>query len=146
MSSLPARRPESAPRDLPSAHDPADPLSSLPDATLDRMVAAAFAPLDKRAFGVAVGVAAAAVIIFVTVADLLVDPHRLFPLGLLGVYLRGYDVTLAGALIGALWMFGVGFVAGWFAAFARNVVLAIVLIVIRARLHLLQTRNILDHL
>lgn len=110
------------------------------------MVAVAFAPLDKRAFGVAVGVAAAAAIAALTIADLLVDPHRLFPLGLLGVYLHGYDVTLAGALIGALWMFGVGFVAGWFAAFVRNAVMAIVLIVIRARLHLLQTRNILDHL
>jgi hypothetical protein len=39
-----------------------------------------------------------------------------------------------------------GFVAGWFAAFVRNVALAVWLMVIRIRTNLVETRDFLDHI
>jgi hypothetical protein len=40
----------------------------------------------------------------------------------------------------------VGFVAGWFFAFCRNLVLAFSVFLIRARAELNQTRDFLDHI
>lgn len=124
----------------------ADPLANVPEASLERTVKLAFAPLHKRAFGVAVGVTAALALGVLTLVHAVVDPGHEFPLGLLTVYLSGYSVSPFGALVGAGWAFGVGFVAGWFAAFTRNAVLALIIVVTRARLQLVQTRDLLDHL
>jgi hypothetical protein len=48
--------------------------------------------------------------------------------------------------IGAVWGFGVSFIAGWFAAFCRNLALAISAFVIRTRAELDSTREFLDHI
>ncbi len=111
----------------------------------ERTVAVIFASLHKRAFGVAIGTAAAVALLALTLADLAGDPTQRFPLGLLSNYLRGYEVSVAGSLIGAAWGFGVGFVAGWFVAFTRNLVLTLWLVVARAKLHLAQSQDLLDH-
>lgn len=104
-----------------------------------------FAPLDKRAFGAAIGVAGAMTIAGVTVLDLLV-PHPWLGLGLLREYLAGYSVSWPGALIGAAWGFGVGFCAGWLLAFIRNLTLALSLFLIRSRAELDEASDFLDHI
>ena len=122
--------------------------------TLDRDVAAdplppsasyLFAPLDKRALGVAVGVAAALCIAGVTAVDLLLTNP--WPgLRLLGQYFAGYTVSWTGALVGAAWGFAVGFCAGWLLAFIRNLTLALSLFMLRTRAELDETSDFLDHI
>jgi hypothetical protein len=106
----------------------------------------AFAPLHKRAFGVAVGVAGAALMTLVTLAGMFVPGADAFPLFLLNEYFRGYSVTWTGLLVGAFWGFVVSFVAGWFAAFCRNLALAISAFMIKTRAELESTREFLDHI
>lgn len=105
-----------------------------------------FAPVDKRAFGVAIGAAAAAGLIGLTVFQLVVHPNPSVDLALLAQYFAGYSVSWPGMAIGALWAFAVGFVAGWFTAFMRNLVLAISLFMLRSRAELDDSRDFLDHI
>ena len=70
----------------------------------------------------------------------------IFPLVLLAQYMPGYSVSWPGALIGAAWGFFSGFVIGWFFAFARNVVMAIAKVVLRAKAELAANRGFLDHI
>ena len=106
----------------------------------------AFAPLHKGAFGVAAGVAGALVIGLLTLAGMFLPGASEFPLGLLGEYFRGYSVTWQGVFLGALWGFAVAFIAGWFAAFCRNLALAISAFMIRTRAEIDSTREFLDHI
>ena len=122
------------------APDPA-PASGLPSELL-----LAFAPLDKAAFGAALGVAVGLLVFFVTVGTMYVPRADRPYLGLLSVYFRGYSVSWVGALIGAFWGAVMGFVFGWFLAFCRNLMVAISLFVIRSRAELSQTRDFLDHI
>ena len=106
----------------------------------------AFAPLHKRAFGVAVGVAGAVLMSYLTLAARFMPGGGEFPLGLVGQYFSGYSVSWAGVVVGGAWAFAVAFVAGWFAAFCRNFALAISAFVIRTRAELDSTREFLDHI
>lgn len=106
----------------------------------------AFAPLDKRALGTAIGVAAAVCIFAATTIYILRAPDPGFDLQLLGQYFYGYTVTWPGAAIGAAWGFMVGFVGGWFTAFIRNLVLAVSVFAARTRAELDATRDFLDHI
>lgn len=106
----------------------------------------AFAPLHKFAFGIATGVAGAVLVVLLTLAGMYLPGASEFPLGLLGQYFQGYSVTWPGVFIGAVWGFGVSFVAGWFAAFCRNLALAISAFMIRTRAELDSTREFLDHI
>ncbi len=105
-----------------------------------------FAPLDKRAFGVAIGVAAGLLIFAITILDLARGLHPVGGVGLLSEYFGGYSVSVSGALIGLAWGFAVGFCAGWFVAFVRNLVLAVSLFLLRERAELDETRDFLDHI
>ncbi len=106
----------------------------------------AFAPLHKRAFGLATGAAGATFMLLLTVVAKLSPLAKGFPLYLLGEYFYGYSVSWPGAVVGTLWGFAVGFVAGWFAAFCRNLALAISAFFIRTRAELNATREFLDHI
>ena len=106
----------------------------------------AFAPLHKRAFGVATGVAGATLMTLITVAGILLPSAQEFPLHLLQQYFRGYSVTWPGVVAGAVWGFGVAFIAGWFAAFCRNLALAISAFLIRTKAEIDSTREFLDHI
>ncbi len=107
----------------------------------------AFAPLHKRALGLAFGTACALLVFGVTVVHLLfVRPRDALNLYLLGQYFYGYTVSWTGAFIGAWWGFFTGFVAGWFLAFARNFALALSLFITRTRAELQQSRDFLDHI
>ena len=105
-----------------------------------------FAPMDKRAFGAAIGVVAALSMILLTAEQILVAPHPALNLELLSQYFAGYRVSWAGALIGGAWAFAVGFCAGWFTAFVRNLVLALSLFAMRSRAELDESRDFLDHI
>lgn len=126
----------------------------LPDAATSRdtppefeaQIARAFAPLDKRALGIAFGVAAALAVAVITVLSLLADPAQQFPLALLGQFFFGYTVSWAGVVVGALWAFATGFVWGWFLAFARNLMLSLWLLTVRVRADMASSRDVLDHL
>ena len=106
----------------------------------------AFAPLHKRAFGVATGVAGATLMAALTIATILIPGARQIPVWLLEQYFEGYSVSWPGVFIGAAWGFGVAFVAGWFAAFCRNLALAISAFVIRTKAEIDSTREFLDHI
>ena len=106
----------------------------------------AFAPLHKRAFGVATGTAAAALMLAMSIARLMLPAAQRFPLVLLREYFTGFDLTPLGIAIGVAWAFVVGFVGGWFGAFCRNFALAVSAFVIRTRAELLETREFLDHI
>lgn len=118
------------------------------DESLPKELALAFAPLHKRAFGTALGVASGVVVFLLTVVFLLrnADPAGTFGLELLRQFFYGYSVSWTGALIGFLWGFGVGFVAGWFVAFCRNLVIAASIFITRTRAELQATRDFLDHI
>jgi hypothetical protein len=105
-----------------------------------------FAPLHKRALGIACGTAAAAVTFLVTAVYLLRDPQPGFDLGLLAQVFAGYTVSWPGAFIGAGWAWVAGFVLGWFLAFSRNLIVAFLLFAARSRAELEQTRDFLDHI
>lgn len=120
----------------------------------------AFEPLDKRAFGLAVGVWAGLGVFGATAYHLVLDRWLLEhvrilseskysgdSLWLLAQYFRGYDpTTYGGAAIGALWGLWTGFVMGWFLAFARNLFVAAWLFAIRTREQLAANREFLDHI
>jgi hypothetical protein len=106
----------------------------------------AFAPLHKRAFGVAIG-AAAGLLVFGATLVYLYRAADVGPgLALLRHYFAGYTVSWPGALVGLLWGFVTGFVAGWFFAFCRNLAVGILIFFVRVRSELTQTRDFLDHI
>lgn len=126
---------------------PGSPLHVTPDeAPVISAMLFAFAPLHKRAFGVATGVAGALLMTFLTLAAMYMPSEREFPLGLLVQFFAGYSLSWPGVFIGAAWGFAVCFVAGWFAAFCRNFVLAISAFLIRTRAEIDSTREFLDHI
>jgi hypothetical protein len=108
--------------------------------------ALAFAPLHKRHFGTAIGLAAAVTVALFTIVDMIVHPGDAGAVGLLAQYFTGYTVSWSGVLIGGLWAFFVGFVAGWFVAFCRNFALAATVFWVRAKANLKASRDFLDHI
>lgn len=104
----------------------------------------AVAPVHKAALGVATGLVAGLLVAAATAFIVIIQPQPQPRLDLLANYFYGYTVTWGGALIGFLWAFGVGFVAGWFVGFARNFVSAVWLFFVRTRAQF--SGNFLDHI
>ena len=121
--------------------DPAETAPQLPDS-----LALAFAPLHKRAFGVAIGLACGLSIALITFIYVIRGGTPEVNLGLLRAYFWGYTPTWLGILVGFWWGFIAGFVAGWFLAFCRNAMIAISIFLIRTRSELKDTRDFLDHI
>ena len=116
------------------------------DEKLPRSEVLLFAPVDKRAFGFAIGTVCLLGVVSLTGATLLLAPSRPLALDLLGQYFSGYTVSWSGAAVGGAWAFVAGFCAGWFTAFVRNLVLALSLFFMRSRAELSDTRDFLDHI
>ena len=114
------------------------------DPSLPRTLELAFAPVHKRALGIAVGLVAGLAVAFITALVVLGAPPEAPNLELLDEDFFGYTVSLKGVLVGGLWGFLTGFVAGWFAAFVRNCVVAAWLLVVRAKAGL--SNSFLDHI
>ena len=112
---------------------------------LEGDLALAFAPLHKRAFGLATGLTFGAALFVVTALavlrggapPILRSVHYLIPL---------HDVSWTGAVLGAISGGVAFFVAGWFLAFVRNTALATSIWIVRTRSELEQTRDFLDHI
>jgi hypothetical protein len=117
-----------------------------PGARLSDELTLAFAPVHKRAFGAAVGAATGLLVFGVTAVYLLRGGHASLNLGLLAEYFYGYTVSWPGAFVGLAWGFAVGFVAGWFVAFCRNLAIVTSIWVLRTKSELAQTRDFLDHI
>jgi len=105
----------------------------------------AFAPIHKRAFGTAIGLTAGLAVFALTAFHLIVQPEEAISLTLLGQYFYGYSVSWPGAFIGGAWAFFAGFVAGWFTAFCRNLIMATWLFIGLTKAELGATRDFLDH-
>lgn len=114
--------------------------------SLPAPLALAFAPLHKRALGLATGLACGLLIFLATAITLVREGGQQVNLWLLGNYFAGYTQTWAGAFIGFAWGMVVGFVGGWFIAFCRNFMIAASLFWIRAKSELNETRDFLDHI
>ena len=113
---------------------------------LPRELALAFAPLHKRALGVAVGTATGLVVFAATLMYLWRSSVFPFDIELLAQYFFGYRATWWGAFVGLAWGFAVGFVAGWFLAFCRNLFLALSVFIVRTKAELAASRDFLDHI
>lgn len=120
--------------------------NAVTDVEMERALLLAFAPVHKRAFGVAVGLVAGLLVFAATAVRLLVGPEGRTDMSLLAQYFAGYSESWRGAFVGLGWGFVVGFVAGWFAAFVRNLAMAVWLLVARTRADLAATRDFLDHI
>jgi hypothetical protein len=117
-----------------------------PSDSIESFLLTAFAPMHKRAMGLAVGLTAAAAIALLTAFHVVVKPTSALSIELLDQYFYGYDVSWRGAVVGAWWAFVAGFVGGWFAAFLRNLFLGLWLMTVRVRANLRETRDFLDHI
>lgn len=106
----------------------------------------AFLPLHKRAMGMALGAAVGLTAFGTTAIPLMRSPADNFDLSLLAQYFYGYTFTWAGAFVALAWGFVVGFTAGWFIAFCRNLVIAASLWLTRTRAELAASRDFLDHI
>jgi hypothetical protein len=104
----------------------------------------AIAPVHKAALGIATGLVAGLLVAAATAFIVIVQPQPQPRLDLLANYFYGYTVSWAGAIVGFLWAFGVGFVGGWFVGFVRNFVTAVWVFFVRTRAQF--SRNFLDHI
>jgi hypothetical protein len=116
------------------------------DAALAAKLSVVCAPVHKRALGIAVGTTAGGLVFAVTAFHVLVHPAQGVNIELLSQYFYGYTVTWTGAVTGAFWGMGVGFVAGWFLAFVRNVCVAARLWWLSVGTDLANTHDFLDHI
>ena len=113
---------------------------------LEQRLQRAFAPLNARALGLAIGIVSAVALSALTILSMVVDKERQFPLHLLKNYFFGYSVSYAGIIVGALWAFGTGFIGGWLMAMARNVVIGAWILRAKMRADLEASRDVLDHI
>ena len=117
----------------------AAPIASAPATT-------GLAPVHKVAVGIAVGVVCGLSVFALTVFHVMLKPTGAPNIGLLSHYLAGYGVSWTGAFVGLFWGGLIGFVAGWFVAFIRNVAIAIRVVMFRSRADLAHSRDFLDHI
>ena len=115
-----------------------------PDRSSDFLILA-FAPLDKRALGVACGVVSGLLVFVVTALEIGTHPVH-SNLALLGQFFWGYTVSWKGAVVGLLWGGVAGFLAGWIVAFVRNFTVAAYLLLIRSEAEAEKYGDFLDHL
>jgi hypothetical protein len=106
----------------------------------------AFAPVHKRALGVAVGFVIGLSLFAITAFHIVLHPTNGPNIALLAHFFYGYEVSWRGALVGFCWGGFTGFVAGWFVAFVHNLVTALKVFAFKTRGELAQTKDFLDHI
>jgi uncharacterized membrane protein YedE/YeeE len=114
--------------------------------TVSSRLLLAFAPIHRRALGVACGLVLGGLL---SIATLVLVPRRHdrdFSLDLLGQFFKGYSVSWQGVFVGFLWGMAVGFIFGWSLALIRNAAVWIWLTVIRSRAEMSEYSDLLDHL
>jgi hypothetical protein len=107
-----------------------------------------FAPMLKRAMGVACGLVLGGLIWLATATVVLrFGRAPVWPnLGLLSQFFWGYRVTWLGSFIGLAWGFAIGYVFGWSFAALHNVTFRLWLALVRLRAEKEQYSNLLDRL
>lgn len=106
----------------------------------------AFAPIHRRALGVACGLVLGGLLSIATLVLAQQRHDRDFSLDLLGQFFKGYSVSWQGVFVGFLWGMVVGFIFGWSLALIRNAAVWIWLTVIRSRAEMSEYSDLLDHL
>jgi hypothetical protein len=90
-----------------------------------RTVERAILELNARAWGLAFGITCAVILFVATIVLVIKGGERVGPhLGLLGIFLPGYSVSVAGAFVGFIYAFVIGYglgrlVGGVYNRFAR---------------------------
>lgn len=93
-------------------------------ARIDDAMGWAFARVDRRAYGIASGVVAAALLFVATLVLVLKGGDVVGPnLQLLAQFFPGYEVTLTGSFVGLAYGLVAGFAGGWLFALLRNAAL-----------------------
>lgn len=111
----------------------------------DKVIIEAFAKVDKKALGLAVGTVCGLAVFGATLFLLFKGGDVVGPnLALLGQFFIGYTVTVKGAFIGLLYGFAAGFVLGWLIAFFRNSLLSAYLISLKTRANLTSSLDSID--
>jgi hypothetical protein len=128
-----------------STHPASTPVEVRGSATAESLPHA-FAPVHKRALGVAVGCVAGLGLFALTAFHIVLQPTNAPNIALLAHFFYGYEVSWRGALVGFCWGGFTGFVAGWFVAFVHNLVTAIKVFAFKTRGELAQTKDFLDHI
>ena len=128
-----------------STHSASTPAKSTRSATTESL-RHAFAPVHKRALGVAVGCVVGLGFFALTAFHIVLHPTNAPNIALLAHFFYGYEVSWRGALVGFCWGSFTGFVAGWFVAFVHNLVTALKVFVFKTRGELAQTKDFLDHI
>ena len=123
-------------------------MSTIPESSSAKTPALSFvtSPIYKSALGVAVGLVTGLSVFALTLFHVVLQPTEGLNLTLLAQYFYGYRVSWGGAFLGLIWGFLVGFVFGWFGAFVRNVVIALLVFRLRTKAELAQTADFLDHI
>lgn len=118
---------------------------AVPDTVPDELIEAVFAKLDPVALGAALG-AVGAIILFLASAALIIKGGDVIGpnLSLLGHYLIGFNVTWAGAFLGAGEAGVGGFALGYLVAWLRNWLLAAYASLARRRAEARAQRDLLD--
>ena len=119
---------------------PIDPVAK----SLAPVIEYAFAPVHKRALGIAFGLTFGLLIALLTVVHVTLLGGQGPELSLLAQFFYGYEISWRGAAIGFFWGFMTGFVAGWFLGFLRNLFTAIWIFSVKTRAELSQP--FLDHI
>jgi hypothetical protein len=111
-----------------------------------RALLRAFAPLDKRALGMASGVVLGGLLSVVTLVTVVLGRYPSSNLALLGQFFWGYSISWRGVFVALVWGWAVGFILGWGFALFRNAAVWVWLTVIRSRAEMEQYSDFLDHL
>jgi hypothetical protein len=106
----------------------------------------AFAPIHRRALGIAAGVVLGGFLSMLTSVAVLRGGEAANALSLLSQFFWGYSVSWSGVLVVFLWGFGLGFIAGWSMALFRNAMVWVWLTAIRSRAEMNEYSDFLDHL
>ncbi len=106
-----------------------------------------FAPMNKRALGLATGIVLGTLVWLATIILVLKGgPHVGPTLSLLSQYFYGYRVTAAGSFVGLAWVFALGYILGWVFAALRNALFRAWLEMAYSRAELEEYGDILDRL
>jgi hypothetical protein len=126
---------------LPVSTHPASTPGEVSRSTTTESLPRAFAPVHKRALGVAVGCIVGLGFFALTAFHIVLHPTSGPNIALLAHFFYGYEVSWRGALVGFCWGGFTGFVAGWFVAFVHNLVTALKVFAFKTRGELAQTKD-----
>ena len=112
---------------------------------VEEALSQAFVKMDAGAFGIAMGLAVGLILFFSTLAVVMNGRVEVIEkMYLLSEYFPGYDINVAGSILGLIYGFMLGFFVGWWFAFLRNAVVILDMALIRRRAEITLMRRLLD--